>query len=90
MLDTVRNQFFINESDIYSVIIGSRLKSAEKFKHWVPSQLLPSIRYKGYYKLFDNLNNYMFKIENETDLHYKVVQYIKNILSTNNINSKSW
>ena len=32
----------------------------------------------------------MFKIENETDLHYKVVQYIKNILSTNNINSKSW
>ncbi|RMX57092.1 hypothetical protein pdam_00008217, partial [Pocillopora damicornis] len=48
------------------------LKSAEKFKHWVPSQLLPSIRYKGYYKLFDNLNNYMFTIENETDLHYKV------------------
>ena len=32
----------------------------------------------------------MFTIENETDLHYKVVQYIKNILATNNINSKSW
>lgn len=27
--------------------------------------------------MFDNPNKNMFKIENETDLHYKVVQYIR-------------
>ena len=39
--------------------------------------MLPSIRKYGQYKLFDNPNNNMFKIENETDLDYKVVQYIR-------------
>ena len=32
----------------------------------------------GYYKLFDNPNNKMFKIENEMDLHCKVVHLIRN------------
>lgn len=41
------------------------------------SKVLPSIRKYGQYKLFDNPNNNMFKIENETDLDYKVVQYIR-------------
>ena len=41
------------------------------------SEVLPSIRKYGYYKLFDNPNIYMFKIQNETDLHNKVVQYIR-------------
>lgn len=35
--------------------------------------MLPSIKKYGQYKLFDN----MFKVENETDLHYKVVQCIR-------------
>ena len=39
--------------------------------------MLPSIRKYGYYKLFDNPNNKIYKIENETDLLYKVVQYIR-------------
>ena len=41
------------------------------------SKVLPSIRKYGQYKLFDNPNNNMFKTENETDLDYKVVQYIR-------------
>ena len=70
--------FFINESGFYSLLLSSKLESAKKFKHWVTSQVLPSIRRFGYYKLFDNPNNKMFKIENEMDLHSKVVELIRN------------
>ena len=69
---------FINESGFYSLVLSSKLEKAKKFKHWITSQVLPSIRKYGYYKMFDNPNNKMFKIENETDLHYKVVQLIRN------------
>lgn len=54
-----------------------KFETAKKFKHWVTSEVLPSIRKYGQYKLFDNHNNHMFEIENEFDLHTKVVQYIR-------------
>ena len=69
---------YINESGFYSLVLSSKLETAKKFKHWITSQVLPSIRKYGFYKMFDNPNNKMFKIENETDLHYKVVQLIRN------------
>ena len=69
---------YINKSGFYSLVLSSKLETAKKFKHWITSQVLPSIRKYGYYKMFDNPNNKMFKIENETDLHYKVVQLIRN------------
>ena len=40
---------FINESGLYSLIIGSKLESARKFKRWVTSEVLPSIRKQGGY-----------------------------------------
>lgn len=39
----------INESGLYSAIIGSKLDSAKRFKHWVTSEVLPSIRKNGGY-----------------------------------------
>ena len=68
---------YINESGFYSLLLSSKLETAKKFKHWITSQVLPSIRKYGFYKMFDNPNNKMFKIENETDLHYKVVELIR-------------
>ena len=62
---------FINESGFYSLILSSQLETAKKFKHWVTSQVPPSIRTYGQYKLFDNPYNKMIMIGNETDLHYK-------------------
>ena len=74
----VRWSTFINESGFYSLVSSSKLETAKKFKHCVTSQVLPSIRKYGQYKLFDNPNNLnMFKIENETDLQCKEVQYIR-------------
>lgn len=39
----------INESGLYSAILGSKLESAKRFKHWVTSEVLPSIHKNGGY-----------------------------------------
>lgn len=44
-----RNMLVINESGLYSLILGSKLPSAKRFKHWVTSEVLPSIRKSGGY-----------------------------------------
>ena len=40
---------FINESGLYSLILSSKLATARRFKHWVTSEVLPSIRKQGGY-----------------------------------------
>lgn len=42
-----KETILINESGLYSVILSSKLPSAKKFKHWVTSEVLPSIRKHG-------------------------------------------
>lgn len=39
----------INESGLYSLILSSKLEGAKKFKRWVTSEVLPSIRKTGRY-----------------------------------------
>lgn len=39
----------INESGLYSLILGSKLPTAKEFKHWVTSEVLPAIRKHGAY-----------------------------------------
>lgn len=39
----------INESGLYSLVLSSKLPSAKKFKRWVTSEVLPSIRKHGMY-----------------------------------------
>lgn len=45
----IQQMLFINESGVYSLILGSKLESARRFKHWVTSEVLPSIRKQGGY-----------------------------------------
>ena len=40
---------YINESGLYALILSSKLESAKRFKHWVTSEVLPSIRKQGGY-----------------------------------------
>lgn len=40
----------INESGLYSLILSSKLESAKKFKRWVTSEVLPSLRKHGKYE----------------------------------------
>ena len=69
---------FINEPGFYELVFGSKLEFAKKFRQWVFTSVLPSIRKYVQYKLFDSPWNKMIMIGNETDLHYKVVQLIRN------------
>lgn len=51
----VQNMAIINESGLYSLIFGSKLESANRFKRWVTSDVLPTIRKTGGYVNNDNL-----------------------------------
>lgn len=45
------NQTVINESGVYALVFGSKLPSAKKFKHWVTSEVLPTLRKTGGYTM---------------------------------------
>jgi prophage antirepressor-like protein len=45
-----RGGWLINESGLYSLILSSKMPNAKKFKHWVTSEVLPSIRRTGSYQ----------------------------------------
>ena len=47
----------INESGMYSLVLSSKLPTARKFKHWVTSEVLPSLRRHGLYAADELLNN---------------------------------
>lgn len=44
-----RGLTFINESGLYALVLGSKLESAVRFKHWVTSEVLPQLRTTGAY-----------------------------------------
>lgn len=46
-----RKMTIINESGLYSLILSSKLPAAKKFKRWVTSVVLPSIRKTGSYSV---------------------------------------
>lgn len=46
-----RGATIINESGLYALIFGSKLESAKRFKHWVTSEVLPTLRRTGSYEM---------------------------------------
>ncbi|MDV4829868.1 phage antirepressor KilAC domain-containing protein [Enterococcus faecium] len=62
------NKTIINESGVYSLIFGSELPSAKKFKRWVTSEVLPSIRKNGMYAKDELLDNPDLLLEVVTQL----------------------
>lgn len=46
-----REMYIINESGLYALVLGSKLPTAKKFKRWVTSEVLPSIRKTGKYEI---------------------------------------
>ena len=58
----------INESGLYSLVLRSDLPSAKRFKRWVTSEVLPTIRKHGMYATDELLNNPDLLIEVATKL----------------------
>ena len=67
----------INESGLHSLTLSSRLESSKKFKHWVTSEVLPSIKRTGTYGVSD--------IEKVVDR--MLTEKIENIISEEKIKS---
>lgn len=67
----LQNTLVVNESGLYSLIFGSKLESAKKFKKWVTSEVLPSIRKTGSY------GNQLPKNPMELlELHYEAIRHV--------------
>lgn len=60
---------FISEAGLYNLIFKSELEKAKKFKKWVTSEVLPSIREFGYYKMKK-------KYEDENEKLLKKINYL--------------
>ena len=75
------NTIYTNGSGLYSLVLRSKLESARAFKRWVTKDILPSIRKTGRYIYDDTIHKYndrlTIKIDNEIELHTKVVSFIK-------------
>lgn len=60
-LGGVQDLTMINESGLYSLILSSKMPTAKKFKHWVTSEVLPSIRKIGSYSIQQKVDSYMIE-----------------------------
>ena len=63
----------INESGLYSLILGSKLDSAKDFKRWVTNEILPTIRKTGGYVSNDEMfiNTYLPNADEQTKIMFK-------------------
>ena len=72
-----RDVVLINESGVYSLILSSHLPTAKQFKHWVTSEVLPSIRRYGLYAAEDLLA--------DPDTIIAILQALKSERETNKV-----
>lgn len=59
----------VNESGLYSLIFGSKLESAKKFKRWVTSEVLPALRKNGNYTVPTSPLDVL-------ELHYQAIKQV--------------
>lgn len=79
------NQTVINESGLYALIFGSKLESAKRFKHWVTSEVLPTIRKTGgYRKPMSTAEQIKLLALGNTELNERVTDVEKKINSLEN------
>lgn len=96
-----RNMLVVNESGLYSLILGSKLASAKKFKHWVTSEVLPTIRKTGSYQkpltqqemmriqlgMIDDHENRILNLENTMTIDYGQQRVIEDTVNKTVIDS---
>lgn len=81
-----KETIIINESGLYSLILSSKLPRAKEFKHWVTSEVLPSIRKTGGYGVTNNNAELLAEI---TSLRQEVAE-IKSLVTPTQCNYYLW
>ena len=83
----MQETILINESGLYNLILSSKLPNAKKFKRWVTSEVLPSIRKTGGYgAALAELKNKVSKLESEIKAlknPVEMIDYLDMIFSHN-------
>ncbi|MCM1223565.1 MAG: Bro-N domain-containing protein [Lachnospiraceae bacterium] len=75
-----RGGWLINESGLYSLVLSSKLPTAKKFKRWVTSEVLPSIRKTGNYKINNDIANENKRLEiEEMKIRLKMSEHLYNL-----------
>lgn len=92
-----RGGWLINESGFYSLVFGSKLKSAKKFKKWVTSEVLPQIRMTGgYIPIGEDEPNEVFlaravKVANSTiEKKDEIIELQKRRIENLEVTEKNW
>lgn len=77
------NKTIINESGLYSLILSSKMPNAKKFKRWVTSEVLPSIRKTGGYLMdrHDVVETMLSDMGCNMKIVYAQINNIENMLS---------
>lgn len=92
----MQNTPAVNESGLYSLIISSKLPNAKKFKKWVTSEVLPSIRKTGSYQkpltpqemmriqlgMIDDVSDRVTKLENTMTIDYSQQKTLTDLMSS--------
>jgi prophage antirepressor-like protein len=78
----IRQTKLIPESDVWRLIIKSRLPEADKIEEWIMEEVLPSIRKTGSYSLqneFSEIENFpLSEMLSETETALKIVDLVEN------------
>ena len=67
----------INESGLYSLILSSKMPNAKRFKHWVTSEVLPTIRKNGAYMTDEKAFNVVHNKNGLADLLQQAADQLK-------------
>ena len=67
-----KSPLYLNESGVYELVFQSTKPEAIRFREWIVEDILPEIRKTGRYVRYEQMS-----LMNETDLHYKVVDFIR-------------
>lgn len=80
-----QNVTIINESGLYALVFGSKLPSAKKFKHWVTSEVLPTLRKTGKYEIpKDPMSALKLMFQAQTQTNEKVEKHDQRIAELEN------
>ena len=82
----VKDMWLVSESGLYSLIFQSRKAEAKKFRKWVTSEVLPSIRKKGYYGIKKQATDYI----DVRDVPYRVMNYRGCEVRVVEVDGESW
>lgn len=82
----VKDMWLVSESGLYSLIFQSRKAEAKKFRKWVTSEVLPSIRKKGYYGIKKQATDYI----DVRDVPYRVMNYRGGEVRVVEVDGEAW